>query len=86
MHQNFDKKSVCVEQREQTTITDPATDYSETTVSLIQLKQTNLWGGSEAEFPTLTVIGVAGALTLVIAVVAAVLHKSKQGSRNKKPK
>ena len=54
-----------MEQREQTTITDPATGQSETTLSLIELEQTNLWGGGSSEFPTFTVIasvGIAGGL------------------------
>ena len=75
----FDKQTgVCVEQREQTTITDPATNYTETTVSLIELKQTNLWAVPES--PTLTI----SALTLLIITLAAVLHKSKPWPKNNK--
>ncbi len=78
----FDKQTgVCVEQREQTTITDPATGSSETTVSLIELKRTNLWGGSEVEFPASIVI--AGVVVLILILVALAIlfsHKKHSGT------
>ena len=73
----FDKQTgVCLEQREQTTVTDPNTNYSETTISLIELKQTNLWGAPA--FPTITVTVIfAFVIALIIAVLAVVLRRRK---------
>jgi hypothetical protein len=77
----FDKQTgVCVEQREQTTITNSANSDSETTISLIELKETNLWGNSDSsggssEIPIFTVIGVIIGVILVVGVVGAVLYK-----------
>jgi hypothetical protein len=75
----FDKQTgVCVEQREQTTITDSATTQSETAVSAIVLTQTNLWGNSgSSDFPAFTVIVVIVGITALIMVVVVVLRRKK---------
>jgi len=76
----FDKTTgVCLEQREQTKITDPATNQSETTTSLITLVQTNLW--PKQEFPTLIVAVTPLIMAVLIAALAFVLHKRKSGPK-----
>jgi hypothetical protein len=69
---------VCVEQRDQTTITGKATDQSETTVSLIELKQTNLWGGRATEpLPILSIL-VLVVVTLVVSILVALLYRRRK--------
>jgi hypothetical protein len=62
----FDRLTgVCVEQREQTTVTDQLTRVSETIISTLKLVETNVWGnGGSSEFPL---------LPFAIATVAAVV-------------
>jgi hypothetical protein len=82
----FDKQTgVCVEQREQTAITDPNTGQSETSVSFIQLTQTNLWGGSalsEASYPIFAVIAVVAAFAFLAIAIVAILRKRQGASKH----
>lgn len=77
----FDKETgVCLEQREQTTITDTGTSQSETTTSSITLKETNWW--LKPEFPIIIIVTTAAIIAALVVVLAGVLHKRK--SRPKK--
>jgi hypothetical protein len=76
----FDRQTgACVEQREQTTITDKATGQSETSISLVELKQTNLWG-SNATVPLpilLTLVLVV--VFLVVIILVGLFYRSRIG-------
>lgn len=72
-----------MEQREQTTITDLATGQSETTVSLIVLKETNVWETTQSATLPTPVLAVLVAAVVVVVGVPAVLYGYKR--RKKSP-
>jgi len=70
----FDRQiGVCVEQHEETVITDLDTGYKETVASSVKLKESNAW--AEPEFPTIAVVTF---LILLIFALAIILLRKKR--------